>query len=128
MTNDFPQDAASDEPARNVANDDPFTRLDKEITAMKNAIGDLSEQVADAASDIGAVAQSQARRGLKNARSHVNAMMSDASDRVGVVANVAQTQASSIGDTLQDVIEERPLSTVALALGLGFLIGVTWRR
>ena len=124
MTNDFPQDAASDEPARNVASDDPFTRLEKEMTAMKNAIGDLSEQVADAASDIGAVAQSQARRGLKNARSHVNAMMSDA----GVVANAAQTQASSIGDTLQDVIEERPLSTVALALGLGFLIGVTWRR
>jgi ElaB/YqjD/DUF883 family membrane-anchored ribosome-binding protein len=128
MTTDFPRDAASDDPARNVANDDPFARLEKEMTAMKNAIGDLSEQVADAASDISAVAQSQARRGLKNARSHVNAMMSDASDRAGVVANAAQMQASSIGGTLQDVIEERPLSTVALALGLGFLIGVTWRR
>ena len=37
MTNDFPQDAASDEPARNGANDDPFTRLEKEMTAMKSA-------------------------------------------------------------------------------------------
>ena len=128
MTTDFPRDSASGEPTPNVENEDPFTRLEKEMTAMRNAIGVLSEQVADAASDIGAVAQSQARRGLKNARSHVNAMMSDASDRAGVVANAAQMQASSIGDTLQDVIEERPLSTVALALGLGFLIGVTWRR
>jgi ElaB/YqjD/DUF883 family membrane-anchored ribosome-binding protein len=128
MTTDFPRDSASGEPTPNVENEDPFTRLEKEMTAMRNAIGDLSEQVADAASDIGAVAQSQARRGLKNARSHVNAMMSDASDRAGVVANAAQVQASSIGDTLQDVVEERPLSTVALALGLGFLIGVTWRR
>ena len=128
MTTDFPRNSASGEPTPNVENEDPFTRLEKEMTAMRNAIGDLSEQVADAASDIGAVAQSQARRGLKNARSHVNAMMSDASDRAGVVANAAQMQASSIGDTLQDVIEERPLSTVALALGLGFLIGVTWRR
>lgn len=128
MTTDFPRNSASGEPTPNVENEDPFTRLEKEMTAMRNAIGDLSEQVADAASDIGAVAQSQARRGLKNARSHVNAMMSDASDRAGVVANAAQVQASSIGDTLQDVIEERPLSTVALALGLGFLIGVTWRR
>ncbi len=128
MTTDFPRDSASGEPTPNVENEDPFTRLEKEMTAMRNAIGVLSEQVADAASDIGAVAQSQARRGLKNARSHVNAMMSDASDRAGVVANAAQVQASSIGDTLQDVIEERPLSTVALALGLGFLIGVTWRR
>ncbi|MFY9968079.1 MAG: hypothetical protein WAK41_01560, partial [Roseiarcus sp.] len=77
MTTDFPRDSASGEPTPNVENEDPFTRLEKEMTAMRNAIGDLSEQVADAASDIGAVAQSQARRGLKNARSHVNAMMSD---------------------------------------------------
>jgi hypothetical protein len=48
MTTDFPRDTASDDPTQNAANDDPFTRLEKEMTAMKNAIGDLSEQVADA--------------------------------------------------------------------------------
>lgn len=128
MTSDFPHGAAPDDPAQDAGNDDAFTRLEKEMTAMKNAIGNLSDQIADAATDIGTVAQNQARRGLKNARSHVNSMVSDASDRVGAVATAAQTQASSIGDTLGDIIEERPLSTVALALGLGFLIGVTWRR
>ena len=35
-------------------------------------------------------------------------------------------EASSIGDTLEDVIRERPLSMAAIALGLGFLVGVTW--
>jgi ElaB/YqjD/DUF883 family membrane-anchored ribosome-binding protein len=55
-------------------------------------------------------------------------MVADASDRMGAVASAAQLQASSIADTLEDVIRERPLSTVGLALGLGFLIGVTWRR
>ncbi len=128
MTSDFPGEAAADDAARDAANDDAFIRLEKEMTAMKNAIGGLSEQIADAASDFGTVAQNQGKRGLKNARSHVNSVISDASDRVGVVASAAQQQASSIGDTLQEVIEERPLSTVALALGLGFLIGVTWRR
>ena len=119
MTAEFPPDAAADDPAPDLANDEAFARLEKEMSEMKNAIGNLSDQIADAATDIGAVAQNQARRGLKNARSHVNSMVSDASDRVGAVASAAQTQASSIGDTLQDIIEERPLSTVALALGLG---------
>jgi len=44
------------------------------------------------------------------------------------IANAAQDAASSVGDTLADVIHERPIATLALALGLGFLIGVTWRR
>ena len=54
--------------------------------------------------------------------------MSDASDRAGAVVTAAQGAASSVGDTLADVIEERPVATLAFAFGLGFLIGVTWRR
>ena len=95
---------------------------------MKNDIGGLSDQISDAASDIGAVAQEQAKRGLKHARANMGSMAADASDRLGVVANTAQSQASSLGDTLEDAIQERPLATVALALGLGFLAGVIWRR
>jgi ElaB/YqjD/DUF883 family membrane-anchored ribosome-binding protein len=42
--------------------------------------------------------------------------------------DAAQDAASSIEETLEDVIAHRPLATVGLALGLGFLIGATWRR
>src|SRR5271156_6945946 len=105
MTADFPGDSAPDDPPRDVAND-AFTRLEKEMIAMKNAIGGLSDQIADAANDIGTVAQDQAKRGLKHARAHVDSMVADASDRVGAIARTAQMEASSIGDTLEDVIRE----------------------
>ena len=36
--------------------------------------------------------------------------------------------ASSLEDRLEALITERPLATVGLALGLGFLIGAAWRR
>jgi ElaB/YqjD/DUF883 family membrane-anchored ribosome-binding protein len=127
MTTEFahapPADAAPQE-----ANDNAFTRLEKEMAAMKSAIGGLSNQIADAASDIGAVAQEQAKRGLSHARANVESAVADASNRVGAVANVAQSQAASIGETVEDVVRERPLSTVALAVALGFLVGVIWRR
>ena len=42
--------------------------------------------------------------------------------------DAAQDAAHSIEETLEDVVQQRPLATVALALGLGFLIGATWRR
>jgi ElaB/YqjD/DUF883 family membrane-anchored ribosome-binding protein len=95
---------------------------------MRDAIGGLSNQMSDAASDIGSVAQEQARRGLNHARSNMGSMVNDASDRLGVVGNRAQSEASSVGDTLEDAIQERPLATLALALGFGFLAGVIWRR
>ena len=40
----------------------------------------------------------------------------------------AQDAANSMEETLEEVISQRPLATVGLALGLGFLIGLTWRR
>jgi len=114
--------------AQSAADDKAYARLEKDLTAVKNDIAHLSQQISEAVNALGAVAQGQARRGLRNARANVDSVMSDASDRAGVIASAAQDAASSVGDTLADVIEERPVATLALALGLGFLIGVTWRR
>jgi ElaB/YqjD/DUF883 family membrane-anchored ribosome-binding protein len=50
------------------------------------------------------------------------------SARARATLGAAQDAAASVEETLENVITERPLATVGLALGLGFLIGVTWRR
>jgi ElaB/YqjD/DUF883 family membrane-anchored ribosome-binding protein len=127
MTADLPPDAAG-KGTRATASDDAFARLEQEMAAMKNVISGLSGQIADAASDIGTAAQEQAKRGLRDAHANMGSVAADASDRLGVVAGVAQSQGSSLVDKLEDAVRERPLSTVALALGLGFLIGAAWRR
>ncbi len=115
--------------AKQIAADDKaYARLEKDLTAVKNDIARLSQQISEAVNALGAVAQGQARRGLRNARANVDSVMSDASDGANVVASAAQDAASSVGETLADVIEERPVATLAFAFGLGFLIGVTWRR
>jgi ElaB/YqjD/DUF883 family membrane-anchored ribosome-binding protein len=121
--NDAGRDAA-----RSAAEDKAQSDFGKDLTAVKNDIAHLSQQIADAVNALGAAAQSQTRRGLRRARSNVDSVMSDASDKAGVVASAAQDAAASVGDTLAEVIQERPLATVAMALGIGFLIGVTWRR
>jgi ElaB/YqjD/DUF883 family membrane-anchored ribosome-binding protein len=128
MTADFPSDAERDDETLASASDEAFARLEKEMAAMKNAIGGLSDEIADAASDMGSAAQEQAKRGLRQARSNMGSLAADASDRLGVVAEAAQSQASSLADALEDTVRKRPLSAVAFALGLGFVIGAAWRR
>ena len=50
------------------------------------------------------------------------------SERGGTVGDAAPDAAYSIEETLEDVITQHPLTAVGVALGLGFLIGLTWRR
>ena len=128
MTSNVPSGAKRTNEPREKGADNTFARVEKEMANMRDATGGLSNQISDAASDLGTVAQDQARRGMTHARANMGSMVNDASDRLGVVANRAQSQASSLGDSLEDALQERPLSTLALAVGLGFLAGVVWRR
>jgi ElaB/YqjD/DUF883 family membrane-anchored ribosome-binding protein len=105
-----------------------YDRLEKDITVVKSDIATLSQQITEAISSLADLAQKQTKRGLKNARDNVDSILSDASERAGTVAGTAHEKAATIGDALEEAIHERPLATTAIALLLGFLVGVTWRR
>ena len=103
-------------------------RLEKDVAAVKSEISALAEQITDALNSFAGSAQKQARRGYKQARANVDSAVDDISERGSAVMGAAQNAATSIEETLEDVITQRPLATVGLALGLGLLIGMTWRR
>ena len=105
-----------------------YERLEKDVTAVKNDIAALTDQITDALNSFAGSATKQARRGYKQVRANAEQAVDDMSERGGAMMDAAQDAASSIGESLEEVITERPLATVGLALGLGFLIGVTWRR
>ena len=103
-------------------------RLEKEVNAVKNDIAALTDQITDAINSFAGTATKQARRGYKQVRANAEQAVDDMSDRGGAMMDAAHDAASSIGETLEDAITERPLATVGVALGIGFLIGLTWRR
>ena len=98
-----------------------YERLQKDVIAVKNDIAALTEQITDALNSFAGTASKQARANAEQA-------VDDMSERGGAMMEAAHDAASSIEESLEDAITQRPLATVALALGVGFLIGVTWRR
>ena len=88
---------------RNMTDKATYERLERDVTAVKNDI-------------------------YKDVRANAEATLDDMSERGSAMMGAAQDAASSIEESLEEVITQRPLATVGLALGLGFLIGVTWRR
>jgi ElaB/YqjD/DUF883 family membrane-anchored ribosome-binding protein len=113
---------------KNLTDKATYERLEKDVATVKNDITALTEQITEALNSFAGTARRQARRGYKQARANVNSAVDDISERGGAVMDAAQDAAVSIEETLEDIIAERPLATVGLALGLGFLIGVIWRR
>jgi ElaB/YqjD/DUF883 family membrane-anchored ribosome-binding protein len=113
---------------RDMTDKATYERLEKDVDSVKNDISALADQITDALNTLAGTASKQARRGYKNARANVDSVVDDLSDRSSAMMGAAQDAAASVEETLENVITERPLATVGLALGLGFLIGVTWRR
>ena len=113
---------------RNLADKATYERLEKDVAAVKNDISALTDQITDVLNNFAGTAQKQARRGYKQARANVDAAVDDLSERGANAMDAAQEAAYGIEELLEDIITQRPLATVGLALGLGFLIGAAWRR
>ena len=113
---------------RNLTDKATQERLAKEVAAVKNDIAALTDQITDVLNSFAGTAGKQARRSYKQARANVDSAVDDMSERGAAAMEAAQEAASSFEESLEDAITQRPLATVGLALGLGFLIGVAWRR
>jgi len=103
-------------------------RLQKDVDTMKHDMSNLADQVTDALDALAGSAQKQARRGYTQARSSADSLVSDLGKHGSAALEQARDAAATLGDTLEDAVQHRPLAAVGLALGLGLLIGMTWRR
>lgn len=82
----------------------------KTKTEMSDASGDITEFVSDALAEIG----NRVRKGAQN-----------------ITENAADEAAGATNDTIKKIweeVEQRPLLTLALAAGIGYLLGVIARR
>jgi ElaB/YqjD/DUF883 family membrane-anchored ribosome-binding protein len=88
----------------------------------------LRDDVARLAQQFGGIVAAKGNRAWRRARSNVEDVLSEAQgmgkDAVGKVRDV--------GDNMMDAVEEslkkRPYTTLAIAAGIGFLFGASWRR
>jgi ElaB/YqjD/DUF883 family membrane-anchored ribosome-binding protein len=120
--------ATSDFGLKNMTDKATYDRLQKDVAAVKDDIAALTDQITEALNSFAGSARKQARRGYDQARDRAESAVDDVSERGSAMMDAAQDAYSSIEETLEDAITQRPLATVGLAIGLGFLIGFAWRR
>lgn len=119
--------------ARNAATS--MTDFSREVAAMKKQIAHLAASIEDTAKEGGSTASSIAdsgRRLLSQATALVDDLAHRARDSVSEGAHVAYDRARTVAhnteEALEETIRERPLTSVAVALGVGALLALMLRR
>jgi ElaB/YqjD/DUF883 family membrane-anchored ribosome-binding protein len=95
--------------------------IQQDLRALQQDVMQLTQQISD-------IVASKGSEVWQRARANVDGMIDDA----GVKGKEAADAVREVGDTLANAIDEsierRPYTTLALALGLGFILGSAWRR
>lgn len=95
--------------------------LQKDLQMLREDFGRLAQQVADVVANQGTAAWQRARSG-------VDGVMSDAQDKSREAVDAMREVSDKFVEAIDESIKDRPYTTLAIAVGLGFLFGATWRR
>jgi ElaB/YqjD/DUF883 family membrane-anchored ribosome-binding protein len=71
---------------------------------------------------------SHARNALTEMQLEMQTIGQRAGERMGEFGDVARERATNLQHTVEERINERPLRAVAIAAGVGLLLGFLWRR
>jgi ElaB/YqjD/DUF883 family membrane-anchored ribosome-binding protein len=99
--------------------------IQRDVQALRDDLAKLAGQVSELLSAGGGEAIAGIKERVHRMQDGLDETMSDMGER----GREALSDVSAhLSDALQESIEEHPLTTIALAVGLGFLFGTAWRR
>jgi ElaB/YqjD/DUF883 family membrane-anchored ribosome-binding protein len=120
--------------ARDTANEPEAADRDAGKAAAA-ASGDIHDDLAALRDDVARLTQQianivAARGGAtwRKAKSNVEGVITEAQDKGMEAVDAVREVGDNMVDAIDESLKKRPYTTLALALGIGFLFGATWRR
>jgi ElaB/YqjD/DUF883 family membrane-anchored ribosome-binding protein len=99
--------------------------IQADVQALRDDVTRLSAQIGDIFASKGSDAWSRAKTNLQ---SNIEGVMSDASAKGQEAVDAVREVGDNMVDAIDESLKKRPYTTLALAIGIGFLFGATWRR
>src|SRR5262249_25564589 len=92
---------------------------------LPNDLTHLAEQVTELVSQTRHQALGDVKKRIQNISNSVEAIMAKNGHEA---INVVRDATNNVRDTLEEEIRSHPMTTLAVAVGVGFLFGSSWRR
>ena len=100
----------------------------EDIANIEHEIGQLMTDIEARVGKLNALARRSAKDAANGATEFVSDTVADAADRVRNGADEASRLGGDAIRRLEDEVGQRPLLTLAIAAGIGFLAGMAGRR
>jgi ElaB/YqjD/DUF883 family membrane-anchored ribosome-binding protein len=99
-----------------------------DLQSLREDISHLADQVGNSLSEGGDDALGEAKAQLRRIKDNVDAIISGAGEKGREAREAVLDVTENFTDAIEESLQSRPLTTLALAIGVGFLFGATWRR
>lgn len=99
-----------------------------QVDALREELANLAKRFADYAErDVGPLTEAVSR-GARQARRVIDRKVAQVADQTNEMADAARAQATDLQQAVEDYVVDNPLRAVAIAAGVGLLIGAMSRR
>jgi ElaB/YqjD/DUF883 family membrane-anchored ribosome-binding protein len=95
--------------------------IQQDLEALRDDVARLTQQ-------LGGILASQGDKVWRRAKSTAGGVLSDAQDKGMEAVDAVREVGDNVVDAIDESLKRRPYTTLALAVGIGFLFGATWRR
>ena len=95
--------------------------IQRDLQALRDDLSSLAEQV-------GEILSSKGNAAWRKAKTSVDEAVSDAQSKGQEALDAMHEVSDRFVAAVDESLEERPYTTLALAAGLGFILGAMWRR
>ena len=95
--------------------------IEADLAALRDDVTRLTSQLTDIVATRGGAA-------WRKAKANVGGVVSDVQDKGMEAVGAVREVGDNLVDAIDGSLKRRPYTTLALAVGIGFLFGATWRR
>jgi ElaB/YqjD/DUF883 family membrane-anchored ribosome-binding protein len=95
--------------------------IQADLQALRDDVARLAQQIAD-------IFAAKGGNAWRHARSGVDEAIADVEDRGRDAIDAVREAGDNLAGAIDESLKQRPYTTLALALGIGFLFGASWRR
>jgi ElaB/YqjD/DUF883 family membrane-anchored ribosome-binding protein len=126
MSNNMARDTVNE--AKGAARDAGKAAAAAASADIQDDLAALRDDVARLAQQIGTIVAARGSATWRKAKSNVEGVITEAQDKSMEAVDAVRAVGDNVVDAIDGSLKKRPYTTLALALGIGFLFGATWRR
>jgi ElaB/YqjD/DUF883 family membrane-anchored ribosome-binding protein len=100
----------------------------RQKTKIRDAVGGIRDDIVHLAGQVGNPVRDEARAQIGRITESSNRIISEASKKGREATAAVRDMTADFSEAAEETIQTHPFAVLAVAAGLGFVLGVAWRR